>query len=140
MRHRRHRRPRHRTIVGWPEGQPAPEEVADRATYVGSAEHKSYPSPLGHPALRTDATRCDPSLGYDQERFTGVLREAIRRGCVGGIFEGEFPKYAWGWLAGELYEARHINGPQGTYKAYALEPVEMPLDPEHRLNWEQADA
>jgi hypothetical protein len=36
---------------------------------------------------------------------------------------------------GALYEARHINGPQGTYKGYRLEEVERPDDPEGRLEW-----
>ena len=39
-----------------------------------------------------------------------------------------------------LYEARHINGPRGTYKAYPLEEIEYPIDPEGRLIWGQNDA
>jgi len=74
------------------------------------------------------------------ELMTGVLREAISRGCIGAIFEGGFPKYVWGWLDGRLYEARHINGPQGTYKAYELKDLERPTDDDGRLNWEARDA
>src|SRR5205823_3266704 len=83
----RHRRPRHRVIAPWPDGQPDREAVAGAARSVGSPEHKSYPSPVGPPALRSDAGRCDPGLGYDEARFTRVLRLAIRGGCVGAIFE-----------------------------------------------------
>ena len=32
-------------------------------------------------------------------------------------------------------EARHLNGPAGTYKGYRLEEVEYPRDPEKRLDW-----
>ena len=46
-----------------------------------------------------------------------------------------FPRYAWGWLNGNLYEARHINGPAGTYKGYRLQEAEYPSDAEKRLNW-----
>jgi len=54
---------------------------------------------------------------------------------VSEVFEGGFPKYVWTWIAGDLYEARHINGPQGTYKGYQLEEAEYPEDPEFRLDW-----
>ena len=140
MRSQRHKRPRHRVITPWPDDGPIPEEVAAQARYVGSAEHKNYPSPAGHPALRSDASRCDPRLGYYVVRFTQVLGDAIRRRCVGAIFEGNFPKYVWGWLDGRLYEARHINGPQGAYKAYPLEEVEFPQDPEGLLRPGERDA
>jgi hypothetical protein len=79
--------------------------------------------------LRSDASRCDPRLGYDVARFTALLQNSISRRCVGAIFEGAFPKYVWGYLDGILFEARHINGPQGAYKAYRLEEIEFPEDP-----------
>jgi hypothetical protein len=113
--------------------------VAERARYVGSAEHKSYPFAGTSPHLRSDASRCDPRLGTDPaafERFTAVLRAAIRRECTSGVFEAGFPKYVWGRIDGILFEARHINGPVGTYKAYPLESAEYPLDADERLNWE----
>ena len=135
----RHRRPRHRTIGPWPDDKPPPEEIADRASYVGSAEHKTYPSPAGHPALRSDASRCEARY-TDFEEITRVLREAIRRRCIGQIFEGDFPKYAWGWLDEQLYEARLVNRSRGTYKGYPLEEIEMPRDDQGVLNWEPEDA
>ena len=45
------------------------------------------------------------------------------------------PKYVWAWLKGDLYEARHINGPAGTYKGYKLLQSEYPRDPMGRLDW-----
>jgi hypothetical protein len=136
VRKHRHSRPKHRVIVPWSPGKPAPEQVAARVSYVGSAEHKDYPSPAGHPALRSDASPCDPRY-TDFAALTEVLREAIRRRCIGAIFEGDFPKYVWGWLDGRLYEARHINGPQGTYKGYPLKESEYPRDLSGLLNWDQ---
>lgn len=133
MGRQRYKRAKHRVIAPWPENIPVPERVAEQVRYVGSAEHKDYPSPAGHPALRSDASRCDPALGYDVDRFTNILREAIQNRCVGAIFEGDFPKHVWAWVGTRLYEARHINGPQGTYKAYPLEEVEFPKDPENLL-------
>ena len=52
-----------------------------------------------------------------------------------GQHEQGFPKYVWGWLHGDLYEARHINGPAGTYKGYQLLESEYPQDPMGRLKW-----
>jgi len=139
LRGHRHKRPRHRVIATWPSGSPDWAQIALRVHYVGSAEHKSYPSPAGIPALRSDASPCDPRY-RDFEPITEVLREGIRRGCVSKIFEGDFPKYVRGWLDDQLYEARHINGPQGTYKAYAIEDLERPEDESGLLNWEEHDA
>jgi hypothetical protein len=139
MRRHRHSRAKHRVIAAWPANAPVLDEIAARARYVESAEHKPYPSPAGNPALRSDASPCD-SRYTDMDAITEFLRQAIRRGCVGAILEGGFPKYVWGWMDGQLYEARHINGPTGTYKAYPLEAVEHPKDINGLLNWEEHDA
>jgi hypothetical protein len=123
-------------VIGdWPENEAEPTELAELVTYVGSAEHKSYPSPVGDPHLRSDATRCDPELGYDVALFTEVLREAVRRRCVSPAFNGRFPRYVWGRLGNRLFEARLINRGLGTYKAYELESIETPRDPDERLDW-----
>lgn len=126
----RHRR---RKIGPWPEGMTSPEEVAERATYVGSSEHKGHPSVAGPPALRSDATPCEPHRTKDIDANTAALRAGIARRCTSAVFEGGFPKYVWTWIDDALYEARHINGPQGTYKGYRLEVAEHPRDPEGRL-------
>ena len=83
--------------------------------------------------MRSDATPCDPQLSF--ETIQTVLEEAIVRRCVSATFEQGFPKYAWGWIGGRLYEARHVNGPAGTYKGYEIERAEHPRDPENRLDW-----
>lgn len=108
------------------------ESVARKVRYVGSAEHKAYPSAAGPPALRSDATPCDPGISIAD--IASALVAGIRRGCVSAATEQGFPKYVWGWLGGDLYEARHINGPAGTYKGYRIEESERPLDPDGRLN------
>ena len=105
---------------------------------VGSQEHKGHPSPAGPPALRSDATPCDPGIEWND--IDTALREAIRRRCTSTVFEQGFPKYVWGWIDEDLYEARHLNGPAGTYKGYRLEKVEYPRDPEERLDWRSAGA
>lgn len=126
-------RPRRRAIMPWPEGERPPEQVAELAVYVGSAEHKGHRSPGFNPALRKDASECPPNLSLSMDGNTAALRRAIRGRCVGAQFENGFPKYVWGWIDGQVYEARHINGPFGTYKAYPLEPEEMVADPDGLL-------
>jgi hypothetical protein len=74
-------------------------------------------------------------MTHDVEANTRALRDGIRRRCVSQEFEGGYPKYVWTWVNGKLYEARHINGPRGTYKGYKLEAVEHPSDPDGRLKW-----
>jgi hypothetical protein len=102
------------------------EDVAGRVKYIGSAEHKTYPSPAGPPSLRADATKCDPALHGDFEVLAGWLREAIRRGCVGAPWEGGFPRYAWARQDGVWYEGRLVNSGLGQYKGYALDNGEVP--------------
>ncbi len=133
----RFQRTKRRKIGKWPDNADSPEDLADRVKYVGSPEHKDHPSPAGPPHLRSDATPCEVQMTHDVARNTEALREGIRRRCVSPVFEGGYPKYVWSWVDGSLYEARHINGPQGTYKGYRLEGFEKPLDPEGRLKWGQ---
>ena len=128
-------RQKRRKIGEWPADAATPAQVAEQVQYVGSPEHKNHPSPVGPPALRSDATPCEPRLTKDRDGNTAALRRGIIEGCTSSIFEGGFPKYVWTWLDGDLYEARHINGPQGTYKGYKLKPTEFPKDPEKRLDW-----
>ena len=127
-------------IVPWR----SPESAADVATlvrYVGSAEHKSHPSPAGPPKLRhNDASACDPKYvdrGADPIAFapspTRALREAIASGRTSELV-GRFPNYVWGVLDGVLYEARLVNHEAGWYKAYALnDDAELPDDPQRLL-------
>jgi hypothetical protein len=129
-------RPKRRKIGQWPEGVDTPKAVAAKVRYVGSPEHKDHPSQAGPPALRSDATPCEPHLTKDLDGNTAALQEGILRECTSGVFEGGFPKYVWTWLGGDLYEARHINGPQGNYKGYKLQPAEYPIDRDHRLGWD----
>lgn len=141
QRRKRHHRPKHREIHPWPEREQAVEIVAGTARYVGSAEHKGHWSPGHQPRLRSDASECPPELTQDVEANTLRLRRGILSGCVGAAFENGFPKYVWVWVDGELWEARHIRGPVGTYKAYGpLEPVVYPKDPCERLEAQLEDA
>lgn len=129
----RFQRRKRRKIGEWPEDEDPPEDLAERVEYVGSPEHKDHPSAAGPPCLRSDATPCEPHMTRDVKGNTEALRDGVRRRCVSQIFEGGYPRYVWTRINGVLYEARHINGPLGTYKGYRLEEFEMPLDPDGRL-------
>lgn len=100
-------------------------EIASRASYVGSSEHKSFPSFAGAPRLRADASRCDPSLA-DSAELTGWLRAAIEAGANGAPWEGDFPRYVWYKRETTLYEGRLVNRELGQYKGYPLESNEWP--------------
>jgi hypothetical protein len=100
-------------------------EIAARASYVGSSEHKSYPSFAGPPKLRADATKCDPAFKSAQE-LTQWLREGISAGQVGPPWQGDFPRYVW-YRRGDIwYEAYLVNQGLGQYKGYQLERHEWP--------------
>ncbi|WP_327106169.1 hypothetical protein [Nonomuraea glycinis] len=96
-----------------------------RVSYVGSGEHKSYPSFAGQPRLRADASKCDPEY-KDADEITDWLRQAIACGNVGAPWEGEFPRYVWRGLDDVIYEARLVNRELGQYKGYPLTSSERP--------------
>ena len=129
-------RQKRRKIGPWPNDELSPEQVADAAAYVGSPEHKSHPSVAGVPALRSDASKCEPAMTRNAARNTRALQEGIRRRCTSSVFENGFPRYVWTYVDGDVFEARHIRGPAGTYKGYKLEAAEMPDDPLKLLDWE----
>jgi hypothetical protein len=101
------------------------EAAASVARYVGSAEHKSFPSFAGAPRLRADATKCPPHLA-DAEELTEWLRRAIRSQQTSGRWEGGFPRYAWLAVEGTVFEARQLGPGSGQYKGYPLVPGEAP--------------
>jgi hypothetical protein len=102
------------------------EAIAGRVTYVGSAEHKTYPSAAGRPRRRADATKCDPRLHGDFGRLTEWLRSGIRKGYIAAPWEGDFPRYAWAEIDGTWYEARLVNSVQGTYKGWETTVGQLP--------------
>jgi hypothetical protein len=107
------------------------EKLAKDVRYLGSQEHKSYPSPAGKPALKSDSARC--AIFQDFTPLTAALQEAIRRGAISESFEHGFPKYVWGAFQGDIYEARHLSTPKGAYKGYKIEASEYPDGLDERL-------
>ena len=102
------------------------EDLASRAIYVGSIEHKTYASFAGPPAWRrSTATPCDPRFA-NQDELTAWLRAGIREGRHGAPWEGPFPRYVWYQDGDTWYEGMLVNSELGQYKGYALEPTELP--------------
>lgn len=101
------------------------QAVANRVTYVGSPEHKDFPSFAGMPHPRADASLC-PRTITDAEIVTGWLRSAITRGATSALWEGGHPRYVWHKEGDTLFEARLINKSNGSYKGYPLTPQEWP--------------
>ena len=126
MRSPRRKRPLRRSVCVRADADLA--GLADRATYVGSPEHKDVPSFAGPPRLRGDASCCPRNLAVQQGRLSDWLRTAIRRGAVGAPWEGEFPRYVWYEHENIVFEGRLVNRAQGTYKGYPLLEDEWPND------------
>jgi hypothetical protein len=124
MRTPKRKRPRRRAIAPPPPGIDL-NELAARASYIGSPEHKSYLSAAGPGRLRSDASQCDPALGA-ASTFTEWLREGLRSGRVGAPWEGDFPRYVWHVHDGICYEGRLVNRTTGEYKGFPLIPEEWP--------------
>ena len=101
------------------------DALAELVTYVGSPEHKDYPSFAGPPKLRSDAFCCPRSI-RDADTVTEWLRVAVRRGAVGTYWESGFPRYVWYKLGDTVFEARLTNRGAGQYKGYQLKLEEWP--------------
>jgi hypothetical protein len=124
-------------VDAWPANVPDPAVLSDLVSYVGSGEHKARPVHESYdlePALRSDASRCDPSIS--REEATAVLRESVARRNVSSDFEGSFPRYVWGWLNGRPHVARLINREKGEYKGWPIAEHELPI--ESRMEAEDA--
>ena len=123
MRAARRRRPRRRSIHVPPSTNLA--NLAARASYVGSPEHKDSVSFAGQPRPRGDASLCPREI-QDLEVITGWLRSAIREGSTGAPWEGDFPRYVWHREGDVVFEARLVNREKGSYKGYPLNEDERP--------------
>jgi len=99
--------------------------IAEKVSYVGSPEHKDFPSFAGQPRFRADASRC-PRWIKDRQVVEEWLRSAIRRGAVGAPWERGFPRYVWRKENDTVFEGRLTNSVQGEYKGYPLERDEWP--------------
>ena len=123
MRTPRRRRPRKRTMCV-PPGIDL-NCLAKRVGYVGSPEHKDFPSFAGQPRLRSDASCCPREI-KDREVVCEWLRSAIRRGATGAPWEGDFPRYVWYKHDTMVFEGRLVNRGSGLYKGYPLDSKEWP--------------
>ena len=107
----------------------APDELREWAAavrYIGSPEHKSYPSFAGQPRLRSDATPCPKEIN-NAEEITGWLREGIRNGNVSAYRDqNRFPRYVWAKREGRWFEARVVNSHDGSYKGYPVAEDDVP--------------
>ena len=123
MRAPQRKRPRKREISVPPNVVLA--DIAEKVAYVGSPEHKDFPSFAGRPRFRADASLC-PRWIKDRQVVEKWLRSAIRRGAVGAPWEGGFPRYAWHMEGDTVFEGRLTNKVLGEYKGYPLERDEWP--------------
>ena len=123
MRAPRRRRPKRREIRVPPNADLV--SVAATVTYVGSCEHKDFPSFAGPPCPRGDASLCPRHIR--QQTAEAWLRSAIRNGATSGLWEGGFPRYAWHREDDNVFEARLVNSGDGSYKGYPLNDGEAPV-------------
>jgi hypothetical protein len=113
-------------IIGSPPPKINLEDVANRARYIGSPEHKDTPSFSGNPRPRADASICDRRLAQDLDQVANWLKSAILDGHVSEYWEGEFPRYVWYRDGDTVYEGRLVNREAGSYKGYPLGSSEWP--------------
>lgn len=117
------RRPRKETRYQ-PSRQAELSEIAEKASYTPSPEHKDYLTSAGPGRLRSDASACP--RGLDFNIVLEWLRGAISDGNISADFEGDFPRYAWARVDDRAYEARLSNSGLGEYKGYPILDQEAP--------------
>lgn len=110
-------------------------QLAKKATYQGSVQHKDTMSFAGAPSPRLGATHvgttdespdcmlCPRKWAWEQDAATELLRAAIERGQFSGDAGGAMPQYVWARDPvdkGIVYQARRLTYPENGYKAYPL--------------------
>jgi hypothetical protein len=99
--------------------------AASLAVYSRSQYHCR--GPQGQPL----ATRAKPASPcprqWSDEDATTLLRGAMFRGHLSEKWENGFPRYVWHRDGIVFYEARHTRGPIGSYHAYPIEDIQLPL-------------
>jgi hypothetical protein len=116
--------PKHLAVATPPAGANL-DAIGARARYVGSVYHKDAPSFAGQvPRPRPDASICPRHLARRQPDIQIWLRDAIRLGHCGALWEGDFPRYVWHREGPVTYEARLMSSNAGEYKGYPLEADE----------------
>jgi len=126
MRAPRRKRPRRRQLIKHVEPDVL-AGLAQKATYIGSPEHKDTPSFSGQPKARADASLCDKKLAWEKDRVEQWLKTALLQGSIGEPWEGDFPRYVWHQEGDVVYEGRLVNKTQGQYKGYPLNSDEWPM-------------
>lgn len=64
--------------------------------------------------------------GLDFDDVLEWLRDAVRECCLTADMDGDFPRYAWRRVDGQVYEARLSNAGLGQYKGYPIQDHEAP--------------
>lgn len=100
--------------------------AAARATYRGSPEHKTSPSPAGAFHPRAGNSLCPARLAGAQEELTQWLRAATVAGRAGAPLLNGFPRHAWSLEDEQWFEARLTNEGSGEYKGWPIGEDELP--------------
>lgn len=98
--------------------------MSGEVSYVISTEHKDYLTSAGPGNLRSDASACPRGLDFSE--VEEWLREAVHSGTVSAVLDGDYPRYVWKRVGGQVYEARLSNAGLGQYKGYPIEDHEAP--------------
>ena len=108
---------------------PSPDRKAlarasTEAAYAASRYHCRGPKGEKPIVRAKPASICPRS--WSNEEATRTLRHAIAGGRVSESWEHGFPRYVWHRDGDVLYEARHSNGPIGSFHAYPIEDFQAP--------------
>ena len=111
--------------------------LADRARYVGSAEHKDMRWWGGLPEARQlrggrvgrhgkqTTTVCPLTSPEDRNRATGWLRSAIRAGQYRFVeTDQDFPKKVWCHESGQAWFGLCVNTKSGEYQGWPIDEGE----------------
>lgn len=114
------------------------DELARRATYVGSPEHKDRAWWGGKPQARWRGgtpprrpkkqltTVCPLVTEVDRQQATRLLRAGIAAGNYRFVEgDGDFPKRVWYVEKGQGWEAYCINRAAGEYKGWPVDEDEL---------------
>ena len=115
------------------------EALRERASYVGTANHKLRPGDYGFVPShnpRPSKSPCDDLRPVLSAEATRLFRSGISKGMVSAFEHGSFPKYVWALdETGEVYEAKTKPEQDGKYHGYRIGDDEKEMRRYVREEW-----
>lgn len=99
------------------------KQLAERARYGGSPEHKMRPNDYGltpNRGRRAGKSLCDVEREFPKADAERLLKEGMKRAMVSQQAHNGWPQNVWAVMNGTAFEAQLENREHGVYHGYPM--------------------